>query len=112
MLLPLAKEGEFTPVSISSLIGNDQLCQEGLIGTLYGDRLPTIVGRKNLLEILNLRNVVDHDVRKLWVLDEKVLMIVFRRIKAFERINPRDDGASEYPGFIQLRYVCLCDPFL
>src|SRR6266581_2268973 len=85
---------------------------QGLFGTLYGDRLPTIVGRKNLLEILNLGNVVDHDVRKLWVLDEKVLMIVFRRIKAFERINPRDDSASEYPGFIQLRYVCLCDPLL
>src|SRR5215470_12004883 len=83
-----------------------------IIGTLYGDRLPTIVGGKNPLEILNFRNVVDHDVWKSRVLDQEVLMIILRCVKAFERIDARGDCAGEYPRFIQLRNVCLCDLFL
>src|SRR2546425_9063511 len=43
-----------------------------LIRTLYGDGLPAIVGRKDLLEILKFRNVIDHDVGPVGVLDEKV----------------------------------------
>src|SRR6266446_4191037 len=83
-----------------------------LIRTLDGDGLPAIVGRKDLLEILNFRNVIDHDVGPLGVLDEKVLVIVFRRIKPFEWIHTRHDWPAEYLGSVQLRYICLCNLLL
>src|SRR5579863_7515184 len=67
--------------------------------------LAHIVRGKQCLEILDLGQIVDDNVRIARVFYEKVLLRLLDRIKAGERIDARDNGARKYLGLIQLRDI-------
>ena len=68
--------------------------------------------RKLLLQIGNLRKIVDHDVRLARIACSVILMVSLGFIKRLQRHDFGDDGLPEKLGTVELRYVRLRHFFL
>ena len=71
------------------------------------NRLSAIKFRKRALEILDLGNVIDRDIRLGWIVDQVVLVITLRRIETLERIYASDDRPRKCVCLIQLADIGL-----
>src|SRR5215472_15411373 len=80
-----------------------------LLRALDGDRSLAIEGGEELLQVLDLGEVVYHDVGISRVLDQEILMVRLRWIERREPIHARDDGPLEHLGLFQLGDVGLRD---
>ena len=61
------------------------------------------------LEIVDLREIVDHDVGVGRVQHQKVLMILLRGVEALERLDLGDDRRVEQAGLVELIDIRLGD---
>jgi len=78
----------------------------GPYGTLPVER------REHLHELVDLGQVMDHDVGMRRMLEQEVLVIGLRRVEGAERIQARHDGAREDLGPAELGDVSLGDLLL
>src|SRR5882724_9443619 len=77
-----------------------------------GHRLFAIGSGEQLLQVGDLRQVVEHDIGVGGIVDEEVLVIGLGREESLQGIDPGRDGAAEDAGAVELGDIGLGDALL
>src|SRR5215510_8128713 len=90
-----------------SLAGRDGTLSSVLLHRGNGHRLIAIDIREQPLQVGDLRQIVENDIRIGGIANEEVLMIGLRREETLQGIDPGNDRATEYSCLIELGDVGL-----
>src|SRR5262245_4035069 len=80
----------------------------GLRGSRY--RLLPVASRKDLLEVLDLGQIVDDDIRVRRMPEQEILMVGLGGVEGAQCVHPSDDGPGERLTLLELGDVGLRDP--
>src|ERR1019366_2884722 len=68
--------------------------------------------RERVIEVFDFGQVVEDDIRIRRIMNQEVLMVVLRRVKALQRVYLRDDRPGKSTRFLKLTNVSLGNPLL
>src|ERR1700752_4627886 len=69
------------------------------------NRLPEISARKQFLEVADLRQVVNDDIRTVRIVDQIILVVILGRVETHVRGHGRNDRALEDLRLVELRDI-------